>query len=187
MGHASHLSRREILNAIPVLTSGSLLLPLRGETGAAPLGVIRGAIRDGATGGPIAAKLRVTNLATGDDCMPAACIETMPKRGPAIRYFYVRGAYELAVAPGRYRIEVVRGICHEPATAEVEVKSGRTETRDFPVRLLWDLRASGWYSGNTHTHYNVDIEETVDDRLRLVPSAEGVDAHADVNAHHPEL
>ena len=47
--------------------------------------------------------------------------------------------------------------------------------RDFAVRLLWDLHASGWYSGNTHTHYNVDIEETVDDRLRLVPSAEAVD------------
>ena len=96
MGHASHPSRREILNAIPVLTSGSLLLPLRGQTGSAPLGVIRGALREGGSGRPIAAKLRVTNLATGEVCMPAACIKTMPKRTPeAVRYFYARGSYEL--------------------------------------------------------------------------------------------
>jgi hypothetical protein len=64
--------------------------------------------------------------------MPAACIKTMPKRTPdAVRYFYARGSYELAVAPGRYRIEVVRGICHEPASAEIDVESGRTQVRDF--------------------------------------------------------
>ena len=176
MGYRPHLSRREILNSIPLLTRGAVLLPLNGQPAPQPKGVIRGALRDGATDRPIAAKLRVTNVATGDVYMPDSCIRTMPKRSPGgVRYFYARGAYEVAVPPGRYRIEVVRGICHEPAVAEVEVESGGTRVRDFPVRYLWDLHKSGWYSGNTHTHYSVDIEESVDDRLRMVPQAEDVD------------
>jgi len=71
MGHGPHLSRREILNSIPVLTSGALLLPMSGQTGSAPKGVIRGALRDDASGQPVAAKLCVTNAATGEICMGA--------------------------------------------------------------------------------------------------------------------
>ena len=33
----------------------------------------------------------------------------------------------------------------------------------------------GWYSGNTHTHYHLEIDEDPDDRLRLVPPAEALD------------
>jgi hypothetical protein len=56
MGQAHHLSRREILNSIWALGSGSLLLPLSALQGEsqntqAPA-VIRGALRDGATGKP---------------------------------------------------------------------------------------------------------------------------------------
>jgi hypothetical protein len=177
MGYRPHLSRREILNSIPLLTSGAVLLPLDGQTTPAANGVIRGALRDAVTGRPVAAKLSVTNAATGAAYMPASCIKTMPKLSKArtVRYFYARGAYEVAVPPGRYRIEVVRGICHEPAIVEVDAEAGATRVRDFPIRHLWDLHEAGWYSGNTHTHYNVDIEETVDERLRMVPAAEAVD------------
>jgi hypothetical protein len=46
---------------------------------------------------------------------------------------------------------------------------------DFDIPLLEDLHASGWYSGNTHTHYHLELEENPDDRLRLVPPAEDLD------------
>ena len=176
MGNGPHLSRREILNRIPLLASGNSLLPLSAQAGPAPQGVIRGALRDGATGQPVAAKMRVTSVATGEVYMPASCIRTMPARSRAgVRYFYARGSYEVALPPGRYDIEAVRGICHQPEFARIDVESGATRVRDFSLRLLWDLHASGWYSGNTHTHYNVDIEESVDERLRMVPPAEAVD------------
>jgi hypothetical protein len=176
MGYGPHLSRRDILNSIPLLAAGSLLLPLRGEARPAVNGIVRGAVRDSASGQPVAAKMRVTDAATGQAFMPAACVKTMPKESRSgLRYFYVRGAYELAVPPGRYEIEVVRGICHQPEIVQVDVAAGATSVRDFSLRWLWDLHASGWYSGNTHTHYNVDIEESVDDRLRIVPPAEAVD------------
>jgi len=187
MGDGPHLSRREILKSIPLLTSGGLLLPLSGQAGPAPVrperapysapnGILRGALRDRATRRPVAAKMRVTNAATGEAYMPATCLKSMPKQSRSgVRYFYARGAYEVAVPPGRYDIEVVRGICHQPELVQLDVAAGATRVRDFSLRLLWDLHASGWYSGNTHTHYNMDIEETVDERLQMVPPAEAVD------------
>ena len=168
------MSRRELLRSIPVLTSGSLLLPCAAaQTGAkgAPA-VIRGAIREKATGKPVAAKLRVTETGTGTVYMPPEAIKTRPERR---HYFYARGNYEVAVPAGRYRIEVVRGICHEQAVEHTEVGAGITHVVDLEIPLLRDLRAAGWYSGNTHTHYHLDIDEHPDERLRMVPPAEDLD------------
>src|SRR5262245_44666369 len=181
MGQEHYLSRREILNSIWVLGSGSLLLPLNVLQGErqdtkAPA-VIRGALRDGATGRPIAAKIRVTNTWSGEAFLPASAIKTMPQRTqrPVRHYFYARGAYEVAVPPGVYQIEVVRGICHDVAITTLEVGTGTTHVRDFSIPLIRDLQASGWYSGNTHTHYHLELDENPDDRLRLVPPAEALD------------
>lgn len=51
--------------------------------------------------------------------MPEHAIKTMPqKAAPGVKhYFYARGKYEIALPPGRYQIEVVRGICHQAAEA----------------------------------------------------------------------
>ncbi|MBK9167642.1 MAG: CehA/McbA family metallohydrolase [Bryobacterales bacterium] len=40
---------------------------------------------------------------------------------------------------------------------------------------MGDWREMGWYSGNTHTHYHLQIDEDPDERLRLVPPAEALD------------
>jgi hypothetical protein len=181
MGHGPHLSRREILSRIPVLAGGSLLLPAGVLCGQKPdtrtPGVIRGALLDAATGQPVAVKLRVTNTASGEVYFPEHSIRTMPQRaGPGVRhYFYARGSYEVAVPPGRYQIEAVRGICHREAVQFTEVGSGITHVHDFRIPVLKDMKASGWYSGNTHTHYHLEIDEDPDDRLRMVPPAEALD------------
>ena len=181
MGHTPHLSRREILQSIPLLGPGSLLLPVSVLRGQRPdtraPAIIRGSLVDGATGQPVAAKIRVVNTNTDEVYMPAAAIKTMPKivKPGARRYFYARGSYEVAVPPGRYSIEVVRGISHEAVTQYTEVGSGITHVHDFRIPVLKDLHASGWYSGNTHTHYALEIDEDPDDRLRMVPPAEALD------------
>src|SRR5258707_13228247 len=177
MGHV-HLTRREILQSLPVLGAGALLRPMRGERPDTKTpGIIRGAILDGATGKPVAAKIRVTDMASGEVFMPEHAIKTMPQKAAAgVRhYFYARGKYEIAVPPGRYQIEVVRGICHEAAIAGTEVGAGLTRVQDFDIPVLQDMHASRWYSGNTHTHYHLEIEEDPDDNLRLVPPAEALD------------
>jgi hypothetical protein len=120
--------------------------------------------------------MRVTRR--GEVFMPENAIQTMPRSALAAgvrRYFYARGSYEISVPPGNYEIEVVRGICHEVASATTEVSPGITRVIDFSIPLLRDLRASGWYSGNTHTHFHLDLEEDPDDHLRLVPPAEDLD------------
>src|SRR5690349_23677655 len=129
MGHTPRLSRREILQTIPVLGAGSLLLPLGVLRGQRPdtrePAIIRGSIIDGGTGRPTAAKIRVVNTNSNEAYMPANAIKTMPAGAPgALRYFYSRGSYEIAVPPGRYRIEVIRGISHDAAVAFTEVGSG---------------------------------------------------------------
>lgn len=119
MGHVPHLSRREILQSIPLLGRGSLLLPLRAVRGQRPdtsaPAIIRGSLIDGGTGQPVAAKIRVTNTNSKEVYLPARAIKTMPKTAKVDRYFYARGSYEIAVPPGRYQIEVVRGISHDAA------------------------------------------------------------------------
>jgi hypothetical protein len=169
MGHV-HLSRRDILRSIPVLTSGAALLSVRGQT---PRGqaIVRGALRDAATGKPVAAKIRV--LADGQYFLPAHAIQTMPRSKEP--FFYAHGSYEIAIPTGRFDIEVVRGISHQAVVTRVEVGPGVNRVLDFDIPVLRDRHTAGWYSGNTHTHYHVELDEDPDDRLRLVPPAEGLD------------
>lgn len=177
MGH-THLTRRQILERIHVLSTGAALLPLYAQKpDTSRPGVIKGAIRDAATGKPTYAKIRVTDIADNQAYMPAKAIKTMPqKTQPGVRhYFYAHGNYEIALPPGRFRIEVVRGICHEEAVTYSEVGSGVTHVHDFDIPVLKDMHTSGWYSGNTHTHYHLEIDEDPDDRLRMVPPAEDLD------------
>jgi hypothetical protein len=169
MGHV-HLSRREILRSIPVLTAGAALVSRRGQA-AGPKAIVRGALRDGATGKPVAAKIRVS--ADGQYFLPEHCIQTMPRSKEP--FFYANGSYEIAIPSGRFDIEVVRGISHQAAVSRIEVGPGVTRTLDFDIPVLRDLHAAGWYSGNTHTHYHVELDENPDDRLRLVPPAEALD------------
>ena len=158
MGTARHLSRREIARMIPVLTSGSLLLPVRADRpDTRTPGIIRGKLLDGVTGQPVAAKIRVTNVFSDEAYFPEHAIKTMPQRAPTgVRhYFYARGSYEVAVPPGRYRIEVVRGICHDAAIQNAEIGAGITHVHDFKIPILLDMHSRGWYSGNTHTQLAV--------------------------------
>src|SRR6266542_3671906 len=144
MGHTPHLSRREVIRSIPLLGSGALLLPLTVLQGQRPdtstPAVIRGALRDQATGKPVAAKIRVTESGSGVEFMPSHAIRTMPRRtGPGAKhYFYARGQYEIALPPGRYQLEVVRGLCHDNAVAFTEVGAGITHVVDFDIPLLQD-------------------------------------------------
>jgi hypothetical protein len=167
-----------VLNSLVILGSDALLHPLHAQrTATTAPAVIKGKLTDAATGEPVPAKIRVVETDGGEEFMPAGVIRTMPKRTPlgTKHYFYARGSYEIAVPPGRYMIEVVRGICHEASMKFAEVGAGITHVIDFNLALLRDMHAAGWYSGNTHTHYHLELDEDPDDRLRMVPPAEALD------------
>jgi len=180
MAHV-YLSRREIVRSIPVLSGYCLLAPYgvlqARPAGESPTGLIRGNLFDAVSGERAAAKIRVTNLQSNQVYLPPGAPKTMPKQPKSRtgRYFYARGSFEAALPAGRYRIEVVRGICHQALASQVEIAPGTTQVLNFRLPMLEDLRAAGWYSGNTHTHYHLDIEESPEDRLRIVPPAEALD------------
>jgi len=178
MGY-QYLTRREILQGIAVL-SGCGVLAAEGPRWPAedlPKGTLRGRLLDEASGQPVAAKIRVTNLVSHQVYLPAGTVKTMPKqpRSKRGRYFYARGSFEVALPPGRYRVEVVRGLCHQAVVSEVEIAAEASRVLECRLPLLEDLRCTGWYCGNTHTHYHLDLEETPDERLRIVPPAEALD------------
>lgn len=169
MGHI-HYTRRQILASIPILSTGSLLAPAYGQRQTANPAIIRGRLMD-QDGKPVAAKLRVTEILTGRHYLPETTIASMPNR----EFFYARGQYEIAVPPGRYQIEGVRGICHEVAIENTEVGAGLRHEVDLRIQPLKNTKAAGWYSGNTHTHYHLALDEDPDDCLRMVPPAEDLD------------
>lgn len=150
-----------------------MLAPLTGQQRQSyPRAVIRGTVTEKGTGKPVAAKLRITESNRNQIFVPENAVKTMPDRR---HYFYARGSYEVALPAGRYRVEAVRGICHEVAAEYTEVGPGITHTVNLEIPPLKDMRGAGWYSGNTHTHYHVEIDENPDDRLRIVPPAEDLD------------
>lgn len=173
-----HHSRRDVLASIAVAGQAALLLPLvPGIAFAKDTGVLRGSLRDGATGKHTYAKMRLIDVATGQEVWPAKAIRTMPERlrPGGFHYFYATGEFEFGLPAGTYRVEVVRGIAHQAAIQEVTVGPGQTQVLDVTIEPLRDMHAAGWFSGNTHTHYNVELDEEPDDRLRIVPPAEALD------------
>lgn len=174
-----HHSRREILSRISVLGSGTLLTsavnPGWGQT--SPRGALRARIRDGATNQPTSAKVRIVHSSTGAEFWPESCIKTMPRKPKpgGRRYFYAVGEFEAALPPGDYQVEIVRGIAHDAVRRQVRVAAGATLDLELSIPVLRDMHAAGWYSGNTHTHYQLEMDEDPDDHLRVVPPAEALD------------
>jgi hypothetical protein len=177
-----YTGRREILRRIVDISAGVCMTPLSALAGAGGAdsgrGVLRGKLVDGATGRATSAKIRVTESKTGRECWPEKAIRTKPDTDkPEVKqFFYARERFEAALPPGRYRVEVVRGISHEPVAGEVEIKAGGQTNFDVSLGVVRDMHARGWYSGNTHTHYHImKPEESPDERLKLVPPAEALD------------
>lgn len=181
MGH-HHLSRREVLNSIAVAGQGTLLAPLIPSSRAqpTPTGVIRGRLLDASTNAPTSAKIRVTDAATGAEFWPEKAIRTMPlkpRRPGGHSYFYTVAGFEIALPAGRYHLEIVRGLAHAAVRRDITITPGNTVAFDAYIPVLRDLHSAGWYSGNTHTHYHLQMNEDPDDHLRVVPPAEALDVH----------
>ena len=69
-------------------------------------------------------------------------------------YFHARGRADLAVPPGRHRVEISRGPEYAVALAEVEVASGATVAHRAALRRLADMPARGWRGADLHVHMN---------------------------------
>ncbi|HEX5478746.1 MAG TPA: CehA/McbA family metallohydrolase [Dehalococcoidia bacterium] len=66
-------------------------------------------------------------------------------------WFHADGGFE-AIASGRVRLRVVRGIEYQPAEFDVNVRADANESVDVRLRRWSHMAVDGWRSGDVHVH-----------------------------------
>ena len=171
------ISRHEFLKRLCILPLGSpVILWGGGAAGQVTSGknLLRGKVVDKDTALTVPCKVRVVDAA-GNFYHPDPYIPHRDLSASVQTYFYCLGEFQLLLPPGRYRIEACRGLAQYAARAEVELAGDRQQEIRLELPAISDMRKAGWFSGNTHTHYYLKMEEDPDERLRVVPPAEDLD------------
>ena len=91
-------------------------------------------------------------------------------------FFYSDGRFEVRVPPGRTRLTLERGCEHELVTKQLHLKPGEIREVSITSKRFFDMRAAGWFSGDTHVHWSVNSWDENEDLglLRVVQRAEDV-------------
>jgi hypothetical protein len=118
-------------------------------------------INDAATGQPTSVRLRVTD-AVGAYCPPfGRPAEFTHGANEDVggnlllgrdRWTYIDGTCELALPPGDITIEARKGPEYRPLRHTLVLPLGKLALR-LAVERWTDLRAEGWYSGDTRAHF----------------------------------
>ncbi len=95
-------------------------------------------------------------------------VDTIHKVGPGLEGFYSSGEFSMEAPAGFTTFIVEKGTEFTPCEITHHVARGSAHSFMFPIERWIDLAQLGWYSGNTHVHYN-DRENRPDERLRLDP------------------
>ena len=66
--------------------------------------------------------------------------------------FRCEGTFEKQLPPGVTRIRVTRGFETQSQTQTLTLQPGQTQTVTFALERTVDLRARGWYAGDSHSH-----------------------------------
>jgi len=129
---------------------------------------LRGRIRDGMTGRPLEARVRVV-AAGGDVRAPDGALH---KVGNGDAFFYSEGAFEVEVSRGQTDVIVERGTEYLPRQVQLDAPAAGAVELDLELERWTNLADTGWYAGNTHVHYD-EHETRAEERLRLDPPRRG--------------
>ena len=66
--------------------------------------------------------------------------------------FYVDGAFEVKVPPGKYSLLVTKGNEYTRMTDTVELAAGASAAREYRMARWIDMPGRGWYSSDDHIH-----------------------------------
>ena len=69
-----------------------------------------------------------------------------------IHYQHTNGSFEVEMPAGPAIVEAMRGFEFLPAKVTVDVPTSGVAEVELALSRITDPRASGWYSGDTHTH-----------------------------------
>lgn len=81
------------------------------------------------------------------------------------RFFYTRGTAQVAVPPGKVRVEVWKGIEYRPQVRTIDVVAGKTLPVEFELAPAAVMAELGYHSGDPHLHITRRTAE--DDELIL--------------------
>ena len=136
-------------------------------------GVLPVTIRDAQTGQPTPARVRLTDASgatpnlTGAQAISASGFGAPPEaiavmwgrfdrpEGYVLQpdgSFYVDGAFEASLPPGKYDIQISKGYEYVPVEESFEVSAGAGASREYRLERWIDMPARGWYSADDHIH-----------------------------------
>lgn len=123
--------------------------------------IVTGEVTDTQSGQLLACRAYLRNSATGEWLFPkpvdpsATAIEYRRQIGQtqSLEMHTTLSAhpFQIALTPGRYKVEVVRGKEFLPAIQEFEVGDKPVQLK-IPLHRFINLQESGWFSGDTHVH-----------------------------------
>ena len=87
-------------------------------------------------------------------------------------YFFTDGSFSVKVPPGTCRVEIRRGYEYTPALQTFHLEKGETLEATLHLRRWIDMAREGWYSGDTHIHFERDGGN--DDALLTLTSARDI-------------
>ena len=91
---------------------------------------------------------------------------------PLNYYFFADGTLSLKVPPGRCTVEVRKGYEYIPSHRTFELDQGQVLDATVSLSRWIDMAALGWYSGDTHIHF--ERTGTNDDDLLTLTSARDI-------------
>ena len=67
-------------------------------------------------------------------------------------FAYVKPGFTVDLPPGRYKIHIAKGMEYTPAVRVFTVAEGQANAFDFQLERWVDMKAKGWFAGDSHTH-----------------------------------
>ena len=104
--------------------------------------ILRGTIRDAATGAPSACTVAIVS----------ANSSLMVENESFKSGFRCAGEFTKRLPPGRTRIRVTRGFETAFVEKELDLEAGQEADVNFLLQRTIDLRRRGWYAGDSHVH-----------------------------------
>ena len=138
-------------------------------------------IVDGRTGRPVSATVSINGGEREPDEGPYLSYSlrrTNSERQGPMRfrkiddYFFTDGSVEVRVPPGQCEVEVGKGYEYQPTRRVFQLAKQEVRQATIAVSRWIDMAKRGWYSGDTHIHFERDGSN--DDQLLVLTSAKGI-------------
>ena len=126
-------------------------------------------LSDADTGTPLSGIIRITRQ---DDGQQIDVPELIPRKNG---WQTTQAVAEITVPAAKLKIEALRGLQTELATAELDTTDDQSHNVALKLRQFHDAKQQGWRNGNTHLHLMQRTRIQAERYLREVPESDGLE------------